>query len=374
MTDFDVIILGGGLAGLTAALHLSKVQKRVLVIEKNPYPNHKVCGEYVSNEVRPYLESLGVGLDAAGVVPIKRMRLTTVRGNEIVTKLPLGGFGISRYSFDYLLYEHTLAKGTIFQFDTALECTLKNGTFHVKTTSMKSYSSKMVIGAYGKRSNFDKQMQRPFMNQQSPWLGVKEHYEYDEFPDDLVALHAFPGGYGGLSKIENGQINFCYLATYDSFKKHKDVAQYNRENVAKNPFLNEFLNKAKPVFEKPLSIAQISFAPKKPVEEHMIMCGDSAGLIHPLCGNGMAMAIMGARLAALTTLDYLNGKMGQADFETKYQNLWKHEFQERLAMGRRIQSLLMRPWLAELGMNTIAQSETLLQGIIRRTHGKPILV
>ncbi|MBT8237930.1 MAG: FAD-dependent oxidoreductase, partial [Croceitalea sp.] len=224
------------------------------------------------------------------------------------------------------------------------------------------------------RSNFDKQMQRPFMNQQSPWLGVKEHYEYDEFPDDLVALHAFPGGYGGLSKIENGQINFCYLATYDSFKKHKDVAQYNRENVAKNPFLNEFLNKAKPVFEKPLSIAQISFAPKKPVEEHMIMCGDSAGLIHPLCGNGMAMAIMGARLAALTTLDYLNGKMGQADFETKYQNLWKHEFQERLAMGRRIQSLLMRPWLAELGMNTIARSETLLQGIIRRTHGKPILV
>ncbi|NNC34861.1 MAG: NAD(P)/FAD-dependent oxidoreductase [Croceitalea sp.] len=374
MTDFDVIILGGGLAGLTAALHLSKTQKRVLVIEKNPYPNHKVCGEYVSNEVRPYLESLGVGLDAAGVVPIKRMQLTTVRGHEIVTKLPLGGFGISRYSFDHLLYEHAVDNGTIFQFDTALECTLKNGTFHVKTASMKSYSSKMVIGAYGKRSNFDKQMQRPFMNQQSPWLGVKEHYEYDEFPDDLVALHAFPGGYGGLSKIENGQINFCYLATYDSFKKHKDVAQYNRENVAKNPFLNEFLNKAKPVFEKPLSIAQISFASKNPVEEHMLMCGDSAGLIHPLCGNGMAMAIMGARLAALTTLDYLNGKMGQADFETKYQNLWKHEFQERLAMGRRIQSLLMRPWLAELGMNTIARSETLLQGIIRRTHGKPILV
>ena len=57
---FDVIIVGGGLAGLTNAIHLSKVNQNVLLIEKNSYPKHKVCGEYISNEVIPYLNFLGI--------------------------------------------------------------------------------------------------------------------------------------------------------------------------------------------------------------------------------------------------------------------------------------------------------------------------
>ena len=49
----DVIIIGGGLAGLTSALHLSKKGFKVTLIEKHDYPRHKVCGEYLSNEVVP---------------------------------------------------------------------------------------------------------------------------------------------------------------------------------------------------------------------------------------------------------------------------------------------------------------------------------
>ena len=52
--DYEIIVIGGGLAGLTAAIHLGLEGRSVLVIEKNEYPNHKVCGEYVSNEVVPY--------------------------------------------------------------------------------------------------------------------------------------------------------------------------------------------------------------------------------------------------------------------------------------------------------------------------------
>lgn len=58
--QFDVIIIGGGLAGLTSAIYLSKHKISVLIIEKNTYPKHKVCGEYVSNEVLPFLRFLDI--------------------------------------------------------------------------------------------------------------------------------------------------------------------------------------------------------------------------------------------------------------------------------------------------------------------------
>ncbi|MEM1123715.1 MAG: FAD-dependent oxidoreductase, partial [Bacteroidota bacterium] len=57
---YDVAIIGGGLAGLVNAVHLSKAGVKVLVLERNTYPKHKVCGEYVSKEVLPYLESIGI--------------------------------------------------------------------------------------------------------------------------------------------------------------------------------------------------------------------------------------------------------------------------------------------------------------------------
>ena len=69
-TNFDVIIIGGGLAGLCNAIHLSKFNKKVLLVEKNEYPKHKVCGEYISNEVLPYLDFFEINLFQFGAVNI----------------------------------------------------------------------------------------------------------------------------------------------------------------------------------------------------------------------------------------------------------------------------------------------------------------
>ena len=99
--DYDVIIIGGGLAGLTSAIHISKLNFSVLLIEKNDYPKHKVCGEYVSNEVLPYLKHLGFNPFEFGAKRISKFQLTTHNNKSIDAKLPLGGFGISRYEFDF---------------------------------------------------------------------------------------------------------------------------------------------------------------------------------------------------------------------------------------------------------------------------------
>ena len=219
---FDVIIVGGGLAGLTSAIHLSKQNKQVLLVEKNEYPKHKVCGEYISNEVLPYLEFLDINPFNFGAVKIDRFELSTTKGNLISAKLPLGGFGISRYKLDFELSKKAIKNGVTILKDIVLNVDFSNDSFLVQTKENKKYTSKITIGAFGKRSVLDVKMNRNFIQKKSPYLGVKIHVK-GNFPEDLVALHNFKGGYCGVSKVENNAINLCYITNILSFKKYKNI-------------------------------------------------------------------------------------------------------------------------------------------------------
>ena len=369
---YDVIIIGGGLAGLTAALHLSKYPFSILVIEKHKYPHHKVCGEYLSHEVVPYLNHLGVVLP--NPVNIKTLQLSTVRGTTLTTPLPLGGLGISRYTLDNILFTKALANGVEVVVDTVKAIDFQEDDFSIRTADGRNYAAHMVIGAYGKRSAVDKFLKRKFINSKSPWLAVKAHYSVKNFPDELVALHNFKGGYGGLSKTENGEVNFCYLANYKSFTQYKDIQHFNEQVVTENPFLSEFLSAASQIFERPLSIAQISFERKRSIERHMLMCGDAAGLIHPLCGNGMAMAIHSAKIAAELIVRYFeNAAFDRKMLERQYTRNWEATFRSRLTTGRRLQSILLHPYWADKMMRLAVQSPKLLRTIIKSTHGQPLI-
>ena len=373
MKTYDVIIIGGGVAGLTAAIDLSRFGYNILVFESNRYPHHKVCGEYVSKEVQPYLMGLGVDLMASGAVEISEFEISTVQGKKLSTTLPLGGLGISRYAFDALLYEKALAQGCEFNFSKVTGITFKEDVFQVTSKERELYSAKIVIGAYGKRSSLDKTLDRDFSFQKHSWLAVKGHYRNDDFPKDQVALHNFQGGYGGLSKTETGTVNFCYLTNYNSFKKYGSIDEFNEKVVSQNTYLKEFLKDSEPVFDNPLSIAQFSFEKKHPVVDHILMCGDTAGLIHPLCGNGMAMAIHSAKLASSSIRKYLNNSgFNRLSMEREYASAWAVNFSSRLLFGRKLQRLLINKNWMNSALSTTMVSERLLKYIISKTHGKPI--
>jgi flavin-dependent dehydrogenase len=366
--SWDILIVGGGLAGLTAALHLSKAGVKVLLIEKQTYPQHKVCGEYVSNEVLPYVRSLGIDPMAVGAKQITQFEMSTKKGALLQAKLPLGGFGISRYAFDHALYI-AASKQADFAFETVRSIAFSGDRFTVTTQSDRSYQAPFAIGAYGKRSTLDKTLVRSFIQQKSPWLGVKAHYQAD-FPEDTVALHNFNGGYCGLSKTETGAVNACYLTTYESFKRTENIVAFQQEVLSQNPNLKAFFQEAVPLFEKPLTISQISFQKKEPIVDHVFMLGDSAGLIHPLCGNGMAMAIHAAKLFSELYLEAKQaGVIDRAQLENDYKKAWKSTFENRLKSGRRIQSALLHPVAATVGLGLVKTIPSILPSIIKRTHG-----
>jgi flavin-dependent dehydrogenase len=373
----DVLIIGGGLAGLVSSIELARRGFSVTVVERKQYPFHRVCGEYISNEVRPYLESLGLKINELGIKEIQRFCFTSPSGRILETDLDLGGFGISRYKLDFALYE--LAKKVGVQFvlgETVDSPPVPNGevnpkSFEIKTQSNLRFQAKVVLGSFGKNSKMDKVLDRDFTHQKSPYVGVKYHIRTN-FPQDLIALHNFQDGYCGISAIEDDKYCLCYLTTRDNVRKHGNIANMEHEVLWKNPHLKRIFNESEFLYEKPEVINEFSFSPKKTVENHILMVGDAAGLITPLCGNGMAIAIHSGKIAAELTTDFLNKKINRQELEHSYQKIWKDEFSARLWVGRTVQRLFGDEWLSELTLSSFSLAKPLLRFVISKTHGKVI--
>nr|WP_298901528.1 NAD(P)/FAD-dependent oxidoreductase [uncultured Psychroserpens sp.] len=369
-STFDVIVVGGGLAGLSSAIHLSRQQLNVLVIEKNSYPKHKVCGEYISNEVLPYFNYLGIDVFALGAKKIDKFQLSTTKNKLISTSLPLGGFGISRFCLDHALEQKAIDSDVSLIQDTVDDVRFNNEQFTVVTKNQKQLKSKFVIGAYGKRSNLDVKLNRQFIKTKSPYLAVKTHVK-GSFPNDMVALHNFEGGYCGVSKVEGDKINLCYITNFESFKAFKNIEEFQEKVIFKNTYLKQVFKTTIPLFEQPLTISQISFDHKKPIENHIIMCGDTATLIHPLCGNGMSMAIRSAQIASTLIVKFFNSEITSRDaLEKQYLREWNTTFKSRLKVGRIVANLFNRPHLSEFLMKGLQWFPGILPQIIKRTHGK----
>ena len=126
----EIVIIGGGLSGLVNAILLRRAGFPVTLYEEKKYPFHRVCGEYISNEVVPFLKR--ESLYPSDLVPalISNFHLTAPTGKNLKMPLDLGGFGVSRYSLDEWLYTKALNEGTQFYFDRVVSCVFDNEKFH----------------------------------------------------------------------------------------------------------------------------------------------------------------------------------------------------------------------------------------------------
>jgi flavin-dependent dehydrogenase len=370
-----VAIIGGGLAGLALSIQLAKQGHSIILFEKEQYPFHRVCGEYISLESRDFLISLGVELEKMDLPAITQLQVSAVNGKILKQKLPLGGFGISRYLLDHTLMRLAMNAGVQVRENTKVyDMVMDSSGFTIETPQQK-YHAKIACGSYGKRSNIYIKWKRPFSvaakNKLNNYIGVKYHITTN-FPADTIALHNFKNGYCGISGIENNKYCLCYLTTADNLQKCKgEIKTMEQTILAQNPYLKKIFAEADFLFDPPVTISQISFDKKKQVENHVLMVGDAAGMITPLCGNGMSMALHGSKILAAQINDHLKGKTTRDEMEREYSRQWKQEFDHRLKMGRRIQRLFGGEWLTNFFITTVKPFPRFIKFLIKQTHGKP---
>ena len=366
-----VVIIGGGLAGLTCAIQLCKAGVPCTVIEKKEYPFHRVCGEYISNEVVPYLKANGLYPGEFNPPQIKNFLLSSVSGRHEKMKLDLGGFGISRFTFDNYLYKKAKNAGVQFLLSQEVERVLFNSNkFFIHTTSTQ-LEADVVIGAFGKRSRMDRFLNRRFLNARSPYVGVKYHIRCD-YPDDLISLHNFSGGYCGMSNVEDKKTTLCYLTHRDTVKQFKSLVVMEQSVMFKNPYLRSVFTNAEFLFQKPEVINEVSFVTKTPVEDHILMAGDSAGMIAPLCGNGMAMAIHSGKILSDLISEYVNSNhLSREWLEKSYEAAWNSHFKRRLWIGRQVQRLFGNAIASQLAVGLVINSRPIANLIVKNTHGQP---
>lgn len=301
----DVAVIGGGPAGATLGALLAMRGVDVVVLEKDRFPRDKVCGEFLSWDAMPVLEAIGAtaAIDALGAPAIDRGRLTA--GNRSIDfRLPGTARGVSRWSLDRILLDTAAARGArVLEGWSVTRCDARGARFEIELAGREGellrVGCRIPVGAWGRWGRLDHALGRSFVKERTDrYVGFKRHFAAGATDPGMIELVSFPGGYLGAQAVEGGRSNLCGLVHHSEIAEAEGGWERYAESLrARSPRLGR-LFALEPAQERFLSSEPVIFRPKAPVERGLWLIGDSAGLIDPLTGSGMAMAIQSAALAA----------------------------------------------------------------------------
>ncbi len=369
---YDCAIIGGGLAGLCLSIKLAKNGNSVILFEKNKYPFHKVCGEYISLESWDYLISLGLDLKAMNLPIIKKLRVSAENGYVLESLLDLGGFGVSRHKLDYELFELAKANGVlVLENCNVLNTEVINDIYTIKT-SMGNFVSRIVCGSYGKITPsfvIDNNTKS-----KGKYVAIKYHLKTN-LAADTIELHNFKDGYCGVSKIEEDKYCFCYITTTKNLNNSgNDIKLMEKNILMRNKYLEKYFTHSNFIFDKPIAISKISLNKKFTYHQDIFMLGDAAGAIAPLCGNGMSIAIRASKILADNLNLYFKNQISKSDLIKNYSKIWNENFSTRIKIGYHLQKLFGKKNLTFFALKFLSYFPPILRYIISQTHGEKIKI
>jgi flavin-dependent dehydrogenase len=376
MILYDCAIIGGGVAGLTLALQLAQAGRKVVLFEKETYPFHRVCGEYISLENYDFLCRIGVPLAEMDLPRMTRFTVSSPSGVALHHALDIGGVGITRYVLDQLLARLATQHGAVVQEGTRVtDVVFASDYFTLTTADGSACRARIACGAWGKHANLDSKLHRPFLTssrQDRQFVAVKRHLEGIDFPEAMVEMHNFKDGYCGLSPVVGGLTNCSYISDVRNLRAHgNSIAEMERQVLMQNPLLRPYLEAAHRQSTPPIVISQITFRERSTVDAHVLMLGDAAGTIAPLAGNGMSMGMNASYLLYGLLEDFFNGRLSRAALEQRYTRAWRRLLSLRIAAGRLIHQVFGHPQLTSAGIQVLRRLPFMTTAVLKLTHGQP---
>jgi flavin-dependent dehydrogenase len=296
---YDLIVIGGGPGGTSAAITAAREGWRVLLLERGRFPRHKVCGEFVSTESLDLLQWLL--RDSQQDLLQRSLQLSESRlfldGRTVRVPVNPAAVSISRYDLDLALWNAAEKAGATGVQETTVQQIREGNPFRV-TTSAGEFSGRSVINASGRWSNFKL---ADSDSNSTRWLGLKAHlYSADTEPS--VDLYFFEDGYCGVQPVRAPDgttvLNACALV-------RPSVASTLDEVLCRHPLLKS-RSRSWTAAIPTVSTFPVILRNPLPISGSVLNAGDAAGFVDPFVGDGISLALRGGNLAASKLLPYLN--------------------------------------------------------------------
>lgn len=367
MKLWDVIIIGGGLAGSAAAIELAREGKKVLLLEKEVQAHHKVCGEFISCETEYYLAALGLDLKKLGAEEIKYIRL--IRGNKSTeARLPFSAFSLSRFALDENLLQLAIASGVeVRRSANVTALTYFEKVWNVKWSNDNSASANSIFLASGKHNLKGWSRKQGLQNDM---IGFKMHFKPNLLQEKKISQYVeiilFDGGYAGLEPVEGGLINLCLVVKKSRFIKcEKDWATLLKYIAESSSYFADFIHGSVASWQQPLAIFGIpyGFIHQDILDEPegLYRLGDQMAVIPSFCGDGMAIGLHTAHVAVQNYL--------QKNSKSYYQEI-RFELNSQIKRASRIAQLISPPINQKIIYFICSKFPKLLAVIANRTRLK----
>ncbi len=381
-----IVVVGAGPAGASLAIRLAKDNFDVCLIERERFPRHKLCGEFISPECLAHFKNLGVLNDmlGGGGERIAETVFYEPSGKYVsISSEWFGGeqyaLGLSRAEMDFRLVEkakqcgvnvleETSVNGILFENEQV--CGVKVKT---KDGETREVFSDLTIDATGRGNVLAKlalksKVQIPDSRFQIPAIrnpqstihnrlvGFKSHLKNANVPENVCEIYFFRGGYGGLSLVENGLANHCFLIKAEIVKEFGgDANKIVEEVIFQNKRARETMESAEPVFDW-LAVSVDGFGRKNlNPAKNLLTVGDAAAFIDPFTGSGMLMALESAEILARTISE---NTLSFDEIAEIYKNSHEERFQKRLRVCSILRRAAFVPNFAKLAISALNLSKT----------------
>ena len=301
----EVLIIGGGVAGCAASIALARKGRSVTLIEQEPTPRHKVCGEFLSGEALEDLHALGIDVASLGAVPLNYVRLAAAK-RAAEAPLPFPAASLTRKALDTALIAAAVAAGVRLERGRSVQ-SLNRSTGNLWQATLDdgaTYKAPTAFLATGKHDL--RGHSRPKDPHQ--WVAFKMYYRLSAAQTadlaDASELTLYAGGYGGIQPVEDGITNFCCVVQRKYFAR----AGLRWEGLLAKmqqdcPHLAMRLYGAEPLLEKPIAVTHIPYGYLRRATEDGLYCiGDQAAVIPSFTGDGISIALHTARHATAAYL------------------------------------------------------------------------